>query len=410
MPFSRRVHCPAEEKLIMVCGRSVFGASLCIAAFACQAQPYVFTPIADVTALPGFTAVALNNAGTMAIGVSQGTSQRIDSWSRSGSHSTLVDTSGELASFTTLQPLPFNNSGAVAFRGTLDNGTEGFFTYSSGVLRTVADTTGQFSAFGAPSSLIALNDVGSVAFYARLRSGGAGVFLNSGATTATVASTSGGVYSDFNPLAVALNNRGDVVMVANQAAGGQALLLSAAGGVVTSIIDTSGPLSSFGNILQINNNGSIAFTANLDAGGTGVFLWEGGLLTPVMTALPGNTVSPVSINDLGTISIVMSLSAQRHVVYLYKKSEGVTRLLGAGDSFLGSTIVGTPAPDRGVFTSVNSINDLDELAMEVLLADGRKFLALASPVPDLSTMSSLTVGLMVVLLLIKGRQLPDVLV
>lgn len=55
---------------------------------------------------------------------------------------------------------------------------------------------------------------------------------------------------------------------------------------ITLIADTSGPFSSFGADLSnagpgINDRGTVAFRANLDTGGSGIFTGSGGPLTTI---------------------------------------------------------------------------------------------------------------------------------
>lgn len=369
-------------------------AAALLAGFAqAHAEHYTFTPISGREVVT-FTAPALNDAGTIAQGVSASPSQRFDVWPRGGGPTTLLDTSGNFASFTALSPIPLNNNETIAFRGTLDSGVEGIYTFGPSGLRTIADTTGPFSGFGTPPSLPAFNDAGQVSFTADLRSGGSGLFRGDGSTTMTFASTTGGMFSSFSSLAVSSNNRGDTAAVGNLAGGGQALLLSSAGGPAKPIVDTSGPISSFGSLFALNDSGAISFVANLDAGGQSVFLWDSGTLMPIMSTSGAITaLSNPSINERGTVSFFTSESGARLAIYTYTPGSGVQRLIGAGDPLFGSMLSLSGAPNRGVFTSVNSLNNFDELAFEAVLEDGRRLTVLASPIPEPSTLALLAVGL-----------------
>jgi hypothetical protein len=289
----------------------------------------------------------------------------------------------------------------------LDTGAEGIFTYGGGRLTTIADTSGQFSGFGPPPSLPALNASGSLAFTGQLKSGDSGVFVGNGASTTTIADTSSGRYTGFSGLGVSLNDRGDVAALANLPDGGQALLLSRGGGPATPIVDTSGPLSSFGQLFDLNNSGALAFVGNLDAGGQGIFLWNDGVLTPI--AETGAVLSGVfnpSVNNRGTISFYATLVEGGHVLYLYVPAEGLRRVIGSGDTLFGSTILTAPAgplTNRAIFTSVNSLNDLDEIGMHVRFSDGRLMAVLATPIPEPSRVSLLAIGTATVVLVLKRR-------
>lgn len=352
-----------------------------------HAEHYTFMP---VPLGAGFTAPALNNAGTIAHGVGVSPSQSFELLPRGGTPSTLLDTSGIFASFTAPHPIPLNNNETIAFRGTLDTGVEGIYTFGPSGLTTIADTTGPFSGFGPPPSLPALNDRGQVSFTAELRGGGSGVFLGDGATTTTLATTAAGAFSGFGGLSVGLNNQSDTVVLSTLTGDGQALLLSRGGGPALPILDTSGPISAFGTFANINDSGAVAFVANLDAGGQSAFLWDRGTLTPLMSTGGGITaLGNMSINGQGTVSILANESGANYAIYLYTPGSGLNRLIGAGDSLLGSTV---SVPGRGIFTSVNSLNDLDELAFNTVLNDGRFVTALASPIPEPSTYGLLAFG------------------
>jgi hypothetical protein len=360
-----------------------------------QSAPYVFSQVADLAAIgPPFTAAALNNAGTVVQGVGSDAAQRFEMWPRGGSGAVMLDTSGVFAGFTMLSPIPLNSGGTIAFRGTLDSGAEGIYTYGPGGLRTIAETTGPYSGFGPSPSLPALNNFGQVAFTATLKAGGSGVFLGDGTTTTPLATTASGDATGFAGLAVGLNNRGDAAMVANLAGGGQAILLSTGGAPAVPIADTAGPIASFGSFLNVNDDGLVAFAATLDAGGQSVFVWDGGVLTPIMSS--GGQITFVGnqrLNNRGSLSILTTQAGASLAIYVYTPESGLKRLIGAGDSLFGSTIVETGAPMRGVFASVNSFNDLDEVAFETRLADGRWLAVLATPVPEPFTAGLVAMGL-----------------
>jgi len=86
-----------------------------LAGFA-HAQPYTVNIAADETGAGTFTTPALNESGTIVQGLGIGSAQRFQAWPRVGPATTFLDTSGVLAGFTSLAPIPFNNAGRVAFR------------------------------------------------------------------------------------------------------------------------------------------------------------------------------------------------------------------------------------------------------------------------------------------------------
>ena len=88
----------------MVSGKAFVGALLSVSALACQSQPYVFTQIADITGQQLFS-IALNNEGTTIAGINAGGASRIDSWTRAGTQSTLLDMTGPFAALNGAIPV-----------------------------------------------------------------------------------------------------------------------------------------------------------------------------------------------------------------------------------------------------------------------------------------------------------------
>jgi hypothetical protein len=112
-----------------------------------------------------------------------------------------------------------------------------------------------------------------------------------------------GPLSFFQP-EVAINDKGTVAFSANLDAGGSGVF-TGDGGVATTIADASGAYASFvPPRLDINNSGVVAFTANLDAGGTGVYTSAGGATTTIATIGVGSFsgVGLPAINDSGVVS------------------------------------------------------------------------------------------------------------
>jgi hypothetical protein len=217
-----------------------------------------------------------------------------------------------------------NNEGTVAFRATLKSGGSGIFTERAGQPPSIYYVTGgRYAAF--LSSNIQRNG-NEVAFRATLSAGGDGVFLGDGLTTTTIATT-GDTYSALS--GGYANDAGTVVIVANLRTGGQAIV-TGDGSQLTTIVETSGPYSSFFGIAAINNDGQVDFAANLVAGGSGIFGVRNGV---------------------------------------------VDKIIGTGDSLLGSTVVSfpdQPFPAR-------ALNNPGQLGFRASLADGRTVLVRADP-------------------------------
>jgi hypothetical protein len=105
----------------------------------------------------------------------------------------------------------------------------------------------------------------------------------------------------------AINNAGVVVFVADVDSGGSGIFVGN-GGPITTIADTSGAFSSFGSSQagrpSLNSSGDVAFRASNDSGTQGIYVGSGGAITTVADVTNGFTGSLVGkavINDVGTI-------------------------------------------------------------------------------------------------------------
>lgn len=280
-----------------------------------QATSYTFTKIPDSNVSFGAVVLgflgSMNGSGTVAFGNGSGPSQAIFS-SDGGPTTVVADTSGPFSSlgnrvaindagtvaffgqlnpgvfdavsvnggtitplsqFSGVTPSPglvdINNHGTVAFSGTVNSsGATGIFTGSGGPLTTIADTTG---AFGPLTSVITptINDAGTVAFSASM--GGSNVIFtgNGGALTQL---TDPATLSALNPV---INNAGQVLFQAfRPLSTGEQALIRSDGASLTTLVDNNGPyagLLGFFAGVGFNDAGQYAFSASLDAGGTGIF-------------------------------------------------------------------------------------------------------------------------------------------
>ena len=109
---------------------------------------------------------AINNAGTVAfLAVLDGS---VGVFTGSGGPITTI--SRGIASINVFPSI--NDSGVVAFSGTVLTGQTGVFVGSGGHLNTIADTSGPYRELDTPS----INNSGLVAFSASLKWGGEGIF------------------------------------------------------------------------------------------------------------------------------------------------------------------------------------------------------------------------------------------
>jgi hypothetical protein len=220
-------------------------------------------------------------------------------------------------------PPSINNHGMVAF-STSAPGTPSHIYVANETMRTpVVDTSGPFFAFR--DTLI--NDSGTVVFEARL---------------------------DASP-----NQYG---------------IYKTQGGVLTTIADpTSGQFQRAENP-SFNNAGDVAFRGTLIGGGVGHFLSRGGVVTPYNFG----SVSYIGgghINSAGDLTFIGSLGGVNSI-YTHSAA-GVHKVISSNDALFGST-VSTYFLGRGY-------SDGGEVVFEYELADGRRGVAVATPVPEPAT-------------------------
>ena len=175
-----------------------------------------------------------------------------------------------------------NDSGVVAFKADLDNidtfdFENGLFSGQDGKRANITtyylSSTSQFSEFGSLSRP-SINKLGDIAFEESVDSGASGIFVTEDGGFKTIAEPDSNVIVGRPKL----NDSGTVAFhrFFNDQPGEE--LVSANGGPLTVIADTSGPFQSFGFTFvgftppAINNKGDVAFLAELDSGGSGIFV------------------------------------------------------------------------------------------------------------------------------------------
>ncbi|HET7298565.1 MAG TPA: choice-of-anchor tandem repeat NxxGxxAF-containing protein, partial [Burkholderiales bacterium] len=161
---------------------------------------------------------------------------------------------------------------------------------------------------------VSINDAGTVAF-----SGGGlsssdlvGLFTGSGGAVTPIADDSGPLVF---PFFASINDVGTVAFLAQLDGGGNGLFLG--GTQVRPFADTNGLFSFFfGRAPSINDTGQVAFGAGLDGGGTGIFVGPNPLADKVITtgdSLFGSTVTSLSLgsqalNNAGRVAFYAELS------------------------------------------------------------------------------------------------------
>jgi hypothetical protein len=218
-----------------------------------------------------------------------------------------------------------NDGGTVAFRGELLNGDTGLFSWDgSGITVHYLVSTSPFAGISQDRPVI--NDDGHITFTADLDSGAYGVFVaqaGGGFTTITVRSGPGAL------LQPSMNAGGEVAFIAKGAPNTEQDVMVGSGGPLTTVATTAGDFYSFGfnGGPSINDQGQVAFTADLEAGGEGLFVGDDPVADRVIgtgDTLDGGTVATVdacahALNDAGQLAFTVLLNdpggGQRHAVF-----------------------------------------------------------------------------------------------
>lgn len=212
-------------------------------------------------------------------------------------------------------------NGQLAFRGSHVEVLAG--PIESGVflgLTPLASSSGPFQDFGNGNAEIAINDSGVVAFTGSLDSGVSGVFVNAagGGSVVAIADTTD-QFNNFVHSSPSINAAGTVAFHASLDVGGEGIFVGSAGGSTTTLIDNSGPFNSFSPVASINSSGAVAFAAQLKhtpLGGNGLFIGPDPVADkvinfgdPLFGSTAGNLfISNVAMNDAGQIAFRYTLA------------------------------------------------------------------------------------------------------
>jgi hypothetical protein len=303
-----------------------------------------FTAVAtsDTSGISNFFDPIINNNGVIAFYGSGGSGGAgIYTVNATGAITTVADSSFD-------NPNPVYNPGRISIN---DSGTvtfaADFITDESGVLRgtnlenvqILVDSLDPEFSFLYNSTI---NNDGVVVFNSTRDAGGSGIYVTNGNgfTTLGTTATTGRNFGD--PIVA-----GNSVLVNTFDATGNEILSATTltGGALTTIATTTSPLFSRFVDYTVNNQGTVAFIADRDAGGQGIFV----------TSLTG--LSPVSV-------------------------------IGVGDSLFGSTVTALDFT-RGL------ASDNTTVAFQYVLANGVSGIATASIVaaPEPGSVALLGAGL-----------------
>jgi hypothetical protein len=263
----------------------------------------------------------INDLGEVAFAVrqiSQRTFVETQSIMIGGSKTTLIaDTSGAFFQFG-FEPT-INNSNVVPFKAELDNGDEGLFSSRDGrpIVQYYLSSTSQFSSSGSLSRP-SINNFGTIAFEEGVDGQTtSGIFVTNGTGFTTIAAVDPNICVDrpnINDLGTVAFHR----FFGNRA--GEELV-TGTGGPLTVIADTAGPFASFGFYFgfvppALNNKGQVAFLADLDAGGTGIFTGTDPVANKVIQTgdtLDGAVITSLrfcdkGLNDAGQLAFQATLN------------------------------------------------------------------------------------------------------
>ena len=238
------------------------------------------TVVPDLSPPSGFSGqgtYGLNEFGTAAstaAALASGT-KRILLHEPSGTR-TIAEVTSSNEIMLTLDFPAINNSGAVAFGVFADSATsppthQGSITrWFDGTSTTVVETTAGFNVVTA----VGINEAGDVAFKGFKESEGGSYHRTDGTTLTQIADSTGPLNITQESLIAptAINDSGAVALWTELDAGGEGILVGNGGPLTTvAIADETTPFSNFSERIDINNQGTVAFAASLWDGGYGIF-------------------------------------------------------------------------------------------------------------------------------------------
>jgi hypothetical protein len=356
---------------------------------AARAQ-YNYTPIARTGSGSGFAGVfppQINQVGSVAFGATLTNGGQGIFVGTQGVVVPIVQTGTTFNSFQ-VAPAPIvtainpgtNTNAFFATRTAAAGGGGGVFTSDSLTVSTIASTTppSQFTTFGVGVDINAGNNVAFTAGNVTTQ----GVFIGAPGAPLTTVATTGTVFTSFNA-AVAINASGQTSYSAalTAAAGGGAgvFRFTPQTGGTTSIAATGAQFAGFGGPTDINDSGQVAFLAArtiVAGGGFGIFRGNGVLLDTIATtgSVFSQFGSTPSINNFGDVVFSADLTAGGQGIF--NGPNAVTnKIIRTGDLLDGSTVT-------SVALASGAFNDLGQVAFVAALADGRQGIYVARPVPE----------------------------
>lgn len=338
-----------------IVGASLSGLSSSVAAETASSQTYQFTLIAD-TQSGAFTALgpfpSINNAGTVAFTADV-------SWGGTGIFT------GSGGPLTTIAPgisppslfvgTSINNAGTVAFTATPSSGVRGVYSGNGGNLTTIYQ--GLASGTGA-----AINNNNTVAFNTSDDGINPNIFISKDGSVTPV-----GIGGD--PF---INDNGTVVFLRARQVGNPFVIYTYKDGQLTPIVDVSSQFLGFSVFPVINNRGTVAFEGTLNTGVRGIFTsFNGTINTIVDSSGPYSSFNFHSINNRDDIAFSAVLDTGVRGIFI-GPNPVTDKVIEVGDPLFGSTVADLSFYREG-------LNDRGQLVFLATLANGKQVIAVASP-------------------------------
>ncbi len=335
--------------------------------FISEKKGYTFTKIADTKgsfgSFQGYPSI--NDNGTVVF------QARLDDGSEGiftgsgGTTSTIVNTNGFLSGFP-IQAPEINNSGNVVFTGFLDEGGVGVFSNSGGTTNTIVSG----KDFGFRD--VDINNNGTIAFSGALEGGGITslYFVNNGETTKIAGSNAPISNIEGSPISnvynLDLNDAGDVIFRSGLNDIGTFTIINGVASLITNIN---------GGSIAINDEGTVVF----DNGGNNIFVNSNKVTTSLVDSSgPLSSVQSPVINNNDTTVFAARLDeyTDPYGYGIFTGSNPITdKVIGTGDSLDGLTVQATSP-----ILSDNGLNNLDQIAFSVRFTDGTEAIYRADPI------------------------------
>jgi hypothetical protein len=183
----------------------------------------------------------------------------------------------------------------------------------------------------------------------------------------------------------ATNAAGEVAFRANLDGGGQGLYVSD-GATLTTIAATAGSFSAISDYFSINGSGVVAFRASPDTGGIGIYIGDGGTPNEVVPpeSFEFSYVEVPAIADDGTVVFYATRLGGPSGLYT-GTNLATDAVIEVGDALFGSTVISL---DVGG-TYQHGVSPSGRVGFSYALASGMSGVAVATPVPEPSGAAAL---------------------